>query len=1203
MAISNQRSEDSSSDVCSGSGTRTPRQLRLRSSPPKKSSPKRTSPHKDTHKSSGSSSPRGSSLLPDAQTKPDSQPAILCPVVIKLEYRMCPVTPPRRVLPLPPASPKQHSPRLSSPRQKSSRTNSPKLVRIQQQQQPEGLTTWPPLPAFELLVPHVLPYPPVQKASPPEPRTPVRMLSPPADQPWTPDRYSSGGSAPSSPLVDRSDSSLTRSPCSSVGTLRSAMSRNPGTIWLQTPTMRRLSAGAHKLAARLVADAPLEEKRVVMCKLHSLLFGGISEGNRAAAEKSERPGVFVGILRAGLGPFLQQAAGLLLTRSESTKVPKATCLLLKALAEWIAAQLEPRANPTARAIIAAELRALVDIPPIPAEDAAAAQSPGGPSQRVHDSPMDMEAAAQRFVPSIPSVDSIGNNVGSLGSLLPLHRASYTEARVAFSLIIGAIAAACAPECEEFPSGVFVKPLVRLVRHSKVNMQASAAWGLNRLIAHAPARGALAQNDKHLGVLAGLLQGDSPVGVRSSVANIVRRLIADDHSTQWVLAEAGAVEGLVHLLEAPAAQPRALADAVFALKRLTAADRRSRAAFVAAAGPDALLRLLDSQQHQLVAPVPSFPLLDTMAARAGSTGLPPRSPMGRPPRSPLGSVQDLQQLPSRGSPSRRGAASEAGGASQACTPERPRPAASAAGTPPRESPAGSASGEYGPQMQYSAARILRHLALDGDAGHKTAARTCLPALVQALKEAKPRVAFALASAISAAVEGSPDAAQLVADSGGIALLVRIMRHGSGHGKKAAAEALQVLRLCPVLSPAITNVIAGLMAMAAESEVLRPALVAAGAVTILTDLLVSGNVQQRAACIGALQALAFCPQEGTRTAEGIASGGCLPHLLGLLRAGPLPLRSLAAGALCNLTLGNRAIAADVAEAGAVASLVELVRCAQADGQYAAAAALYNMAAAHPELRPALAAAGAVKALVALLKAESWYCRIIAADVLACLATHEVLAGVVADSQALQPLVDLLHLQHSPGMLEAVTGPVQCLSYERGRNEILMRGYKFAAAKLTATAALGCIASANSESWRLAESAGLALLDLLNSANNRARALAAAALADVSTTDPETRTWLCKMASRNGRALVEAAGKEQRATAALLRRQREACPYSGYAIIAKCSASLQSELQVPFNTDINSKQRDSALPSARGFLPTPRVMELDTWRTTIDCTPRIE
>ena len=54
----------------------------------------------------------------------------------------------------------------------------------------------------------------------------------------------------------------------------------------------------------------------------------------------------------------------------------------------------------------------------------------------------------------------------------------------------------------------------------------------------------------------------------------------------------------------------------------------------------------------------------------------------------------------------------------------------------------------------------------------------------------------------------------------------------------------------------------------------------------------------------------------------------------------------------------------------------------------------------------------------------------------------------------------------MLEAVTGPVQCLSYERGKNEILMRGYKFAAAKLTAAAALGGIATATVDSWQLAE-----------------------------------------------------------------------------------------------------------------------------------------
>lgn len=86
---------------------------------------------------------------------------------------------------------------------------------------------------------------------------------------------------------------------------------------------------------------------------------------------------------------------------------------------------------------------------------------------------------------------------------------------------------------------------------------------------------------------------------------------------------------------------------------------------------------------------------------------------------------------------------------------------------------------------------------GEEPHNSFQQTCSKECLVA-QGAKPRVAFALASAISAAVEGSTDAAQLVADSGGIALLVRIMRHGSGHGKKAAAEALQVLRLCPVLN---------------------------------------------------------------------------------------------------------------------------------------------------------------------------------------------------------------------------------------------------------------------------------------------------------------------------------------------------------------------------------------------------------------------
>ncbi len=60
----------------------------------------------------------------------------------------------------------------------------------------------------------------------------------------------------------------------------------------------------------------------------------------------------------------------------------------------------------------------------------------------------------------------------------------------------------------------------------------------------------------------------------------------------------------------------------------------------------------------------------------------------------------------------------------------------------------------------------------------------------LQAAKPRIAFALAAAITAAVEGSVEAADTVARCGGVEALVALLKSGGGQGKKAAAEALQV-----------------------------------------------------------------------------------------------------------------------------------------------------------------------------------------------------------------------------------------------------------------------------------------------------------------------------------------------------------------------------------------------------------------------------
>ena len=64
---------------------------------------------------------------------------------------------------------------------------------------------------------------------------------------------------------------------------------------------------------------------------------------------------------------------------------------------------------------------------------------------------------------------------------------------------------------------------------------------------------------------------------------------------------------------------------------------------------------------------------------------------------------------------------------------------------------------------------------------------------------------------------------------------------------------------------------------------------------------GNVQQQAAAAGALQALMYCPGR-LDIAAAVASEGSVLPLVNILTTGPLPLRSAAAAALCNLALAS-------------------------------------------------------------------------------------------------------------------------------------------------------------------------------------------------------------------------------------------------------------------------------------------------------------
>ena len=62
-----------------------------------------------------------------------------------------------------------------------------------------------------------------------------------------------------------------------------------------------------------------------------------------------------------------------------------------------------------------------------------------------------------------------------------------------------------------------------------------------------------------------------------------------------------------------------------------------------------------------------------------------------------------------------------------------------------------------------------------------------------------------------------------------------------------------------------------------------------------------MQQQAAAAGALQALMYCPGR-LDIAAGVASEGGIDPLVHIVKTAPLPLRSAAAAALCNLALAS-------------------------------------------------------------------------------------------------------------------------------------------------------------------------------------------------------------------------------------------------------------------------------------------------------------
>ncbi|KAL3158344.1 hypothetical protein ABBQ38_010583 [Trebouxia sp. C0009 RCD-2024] len=568
----------------------------------------------------------------------------------------------------------------------------------------------------------------------------------------------------------------------------------------------------------------------------------------------------------------------------------------------------------------------------------------------------------------------------------LFKTDQEDAWYAAASLVGSIASMGEAHIDGMGGMKLVKPLFLVLRRGGSDCKAAALRALQHLTTDRACRAMTARQDSYLQALVRAVH-HTHTSLHYPATIVLARLISNDPSTHYIVAEAGLIPGLAKLLkqgDLPGQVREALSEA---LKHLTASSQKNRNTLVA-------LQVL--------------PLL-------------------------------IAQL---------------------------------------------RTGEEG--VQYNTARTLRHLALGSQPAHKKAALPAVVPLTQALQVGRPKVQFACASALAMLVEGEPEMCPQVLRHGGVAALTIMLQTAGAQGRKAAAEALQ--------------------ALAAEDMDMKPRIAKSGAIAPLVGMVRSGNVQQQAAAAGALQALMYCPGR-LDIAAGVASEGGIPPLVEILRTGPLPLRSAAAAALCNLALASPHNQAAMVEAGAVPALAALLERAQPDGQYAAAAALYNLSGQDAEVRLALNCAQAL--------GGGWfrYCRIVAAEVLGRVSMEWGSRAAIEQAGAVDPLISLLRLNHSPGMLDSVEGPVHHLSYERGEDVIVMKGYKFAKAKTAAAATLGCLALANPTVAAYLVQAGVAeqLVVMLESSSPEVRAVACASLGDLAASHPPLQPYLTQRLSK--------------------------------------------------------------------------------------------
>ena len=266
-------------------------------------------------------------------------------------------------------------------------------------------------------------------------------------------------------------------------------------------------------------------------------------------------------------------------------------------------------------------------------------------------------------------------------------------------------------------------------------------------------------------------------------------------------------------------------------------------------------------------------------------------------------------------------------------------------------------------QEVAAGVMSILAMEELTAMAIAESGALPALVALLRNSHPSCREAAASALANVAAGGTDLARKVARAGAVGPLVRLLAAPSGShwsggsGSSGVADGSR-----DAAARAVRNMAAGCSDVAA-------ALVHAGAVPPLLQLLRTGTFKGREAAAGALGNLASVP--GARDA-------CAPAFTPLVRmmtGAALPERRPSRKAI-SLPQDNGAAPAGASAAAGDADAI------------AAAVAIQALVAAHPVNRDAAVTAGCLPPLVAMLsgsKACTPEARAAAAGALCNLAAH--------------------------------------------------------------------------------------------------------------------------------------------------------------------------------------------------------------------------